>query len=72
MRLEGYTQGAGVLLQLRGLQWGMVAPGESQEMTPRKLGSHHGLLSLNANLWCGGHQTSATGVLGGYTLWLFS
>ena len=38
MRLEGYTQDVGVLLQLRGLQWGMVAPGESQEMTPQEVG----------------------------------
>lgn len=60
----GLHQGAGVLLQLRGLQWGMkvCSRGESQEVNPRKLGSHHGLLSLNANLWCGGHPASATGV----------
>ena len=61
MRLEGCTQGVGVLLQLRGLQWGMFPPGESQEMTPRKLGSHRGLCPWMPYLWCSGHQTSAAG-----------
>lgn len=64
MRLEGCTQAVGVLLQLHGLQWGVFASGESQEVTPRKLGSHRGLLSLNALSVCGSHQTCCRGPRG--------
>ena len=51
---------------------GCLLQGSHRKWPPGSWGPTVGFCPWMLYLWCGSHQTSAAGVLGGYTLWLFS